>query len=280
MRFARVTAHASAIAGLLLAVASCAPRTSTGGEATTAGATDTVRILTYNIHHGAGTDERLDLARLASVIRAQRPHLVALQEVDSVTNRTGRVDQTAALGNLTGMRAYFAKAMDYDGGGYGEALLVGLPVESLRTHPLPADSGYEPRAVGEAVVRLPHTGRMLVFLGTHLDHTANTAMRRMQVDSIVRLFVTGASAPDAPIVLVGDLNATPGSAPIATLTRHFADAGASTSASTFPSDVPEKRIDYVLLRPGSRFRVLEMRVVDERVASDHRPVLIVVEVRS
>jgi endonuclease/exonuclease/phosphatase family metal-dependent hydrolase len=104
-------------------------------------------------------------------------------------------------------------------------------------------------------------------------------MRRKQLDSIVRLFVTGPTAPDAPIVLVGDLNATPGSPPIETLTRHFGDAGASANASTYPSDAPEKRIDYVLLRPESRFKVLEMRVIDERVASDHRPVLTVIEIR-
>jgi endonuclease/exonuclease/phosphatase family metal-dependent hydrolase len=267
------------LGALAVLLAACAPRASGDEAVTSSGATDTIRILTYNIHHGAGTDDRLDLARLAGVIRAQRPHLVALQEVDSATNRTGRVDQATALGNLAGMRAYFAKAMDYDGGGYGEALLVGLSVETLRTHPLPADSGYEPRAVAEAVVRLPRTGRPLVFLGTHLDHTENAAMRRMQVDSIVRLFVTGPNAPDAPIVLVGDLNATPGSPPMETLTRHFGDAGASANASTYPSDAPEKRIDYVLLRPESRFKVLEMRVIDERVASDHRPVLTVIEIR-
>jgi endonuclease/exonuclease/phosphatase family metal-dependent hydrolase len=219
-----------ALGGVALLATACAPRASAGSADAAPGATDTIRILTYNIHHGAGTDERLDLARLAGVIRGQRPHLVALQEVDSATNRTGRVDQTTALGNLTGMRAYFAKAMDYDGGGYGEALLVALPVDALRTHPLPADSGYEPRSVGEAVVRLPRTGRTLVFLGTHLDHTENAAIRRMQVDSMVRLFVTGPTAPDAPIVLVGDLNATPNAPPIATLTRHFGDAGASANA--------------------------------------------------
>lgn len=45
-----------------------------------AAGSDTVRVLIYNIHHGAGTDGRLDLERIAAVIRAQDPDVVLLQE--------------------------------------------------------------------------------------------------------------------------------------------------------------------------------------------------------
>ncbi len=54
-----------------------------------------LRILTYNIHHGEGTDGRFDLARIAGVINGQRPDLVALQEVDRRTTRASGVDQAA-----------------------------------------------------------------------------------------------------------------------------------------------------------------------------------------
>ena len=40
---------------------------------------------------------------------------------------------------------------------------------------------------------------------------------------------------------------------------------------------PAAQIDYVLCRPGKRFRVVESKVIDEAVASDHRPVFAVVE---
>ena len=51
----------------------------------------TLRILAYNIHHGAGNDEVLDLERIAELIRSLDPDLVALQEVDNRTERTGGV---------------------------------------------------------------------------------------------------------------------------------------------------------------------------------------------
>jgi endonuclease/exonuclease/phosphatase family metal-dependent hydrolase len=70
-----------------------------------------VRVLSYNIHHGAGTDGELDLPRIANVIRRLKPDLVALQEVDKKTQRSRGVDQAAELGRLTGMHAVFGKAI-------------------------------------------------------------------------------------------------------------------------------------------------------------------------
>nr|WP_020468889.1 endonuclease/exonuclease/phosphatase family protein [Zavarzinella formosa] len=51
-----------------------------------------LRVLTYNIHHGEGTDDKVDLARLAEVIKVSKPDLVALQEVDRNTTRTKKTD--------------------------------------------------------------------------------------------------------------------------------------------------------------------------------------------
>src|SRR5690242_8494338 len=80
-----------------------------------------LRVLSYNIHHGEGTDGKLDLDRIAAVIKAQKPDLVAVQEVDRNTKRTNQVDQAAVLGKLTGLHAAFARAIDLQGGEYGQA---------------------------------------------------------------------------------------------------------------------------------------------------------------
>ena len=37
------------------------------------------------------------------------------------------------------------------------------------------------------------------------------------------------------------------------------------------------RVDYVLIRPATRWRVVESSIVNEMVASDHRPLLVVLE---
>ena len=44
-----------------------------------------LRVLTYNIQHGAGADGIVDLERQAEVIQRLKPDLVALQEVDDRT---------------------------------------------------------------------------------------------------------------------------------------------------------------------------------------------------
>ena len=82
-----------------------------------------VRVLCYNIHHGEGVDRKLDLERIARVIRSVSPEVVALQEVDRNTQRTGRVDQPAELARLTKMKVVFEKNIDFQGGQYGNALL-------------------------------------------------------------------------------------------------------------------------------------------------------------
>src|SRR5689334_21597772 len=86
-----------------------------------------LRVLTYNIHHSEGTDGKLDLPRVVWVIKAARPDVVMLQEVDRNTTRTGKVDQTAELARFTGLHAEFGKAIDLQGGGYWLAVLSRFP---------------------------------------------------------------------------------------------------------------------------------------------------------
>ena len=75
-----------------------------------------------------------------------------------------------------------------------------------------------------------------------------------------------------------DLNARPGSAPINILCELW---GASDNQDrilpTYPSDHPVKKIDYVMFYPKNRWRVLETRVIQDTVASDHCAYLSVLE---
>jgi endonuclease/exonuclease/phosphatase family metal-dependent hydrolase len=232
-----------------------------------------VRVLTYNIHHGEGVDGEFDLKRLAAVIVRCDPDLVALQEVDRATGRASGVDQAAELGRLTGMKSVFGKAMDYDGGEYGEAILTRLDLVETRNHALPHSPEREPRAALAVRVRLD-SGEEITFAGTHLDHLRDETDRIAQVQRINEVL---AIDPATPTILAGDLNAVPGSRPIELLSEHWVDSAANDPAATFPSKSPRRRIDYVLFRPADRWRVLDTRVIDEPVASDHAPLLTILE---
>lgn len=228
-----------------------------------------MRVLTYNIHHGQGEDGRFDLERLAGVIRASGADLVALQEVDVGTGRAGGVDQAAELGRLTGMHAVFGEAMPYDGGSYGEAVLSAWPVVAEDVIRLPASPGHEPRAAVLATVATPWGGPPVTLVGTHLDHTEDDADRVTQA-TVLASELTHAGRD---VLLVGDLNAEPESRPI----QVFLDAGwrpsDPTQAPTYPSAIPTKKIDWVLLAPGAAGHVSSVEVLDEPLASDHAPVL-------
>ena len=82
-----------------------------------------VRILSFNILHGATTKGDFNLDAIAKVIIEADPDLVALQEVDFKTNRAKKYDLVTELGWRAKMAPLFGKAMDFDGGEYGEGVL-------------------------------------------------------------------------------------------------------------------------------------------------------------
>ncbi len=220
----------------------------------------TLRVLTYNIHHGEGTDERFDYDRLVGVIKKLRPDIVALQEVDWGTERASGADQAKILAELCRMHYAFGQAMPHQGGQYGEAILSRFPIEKTVVHPLPYQIDLEPRAAIEVVIRPAGIGP-ISFVGTHLCHKSNE-LRIQQTRRLTQLFP---SKEGIPVVLAGDFNARPGSEPMNVL------------LSTGWIDVvsPRSVIDYVLVRACDPWKVKEVIIADEPVASDHNPVLAV-----
>jgi len=231
-----------------------------------------VTVLTYNIYHGEDANGNSNLDAVAGIINSLEPDLVALQEVDNKTRRAKMLDLTAELSQRTGMKGIFGKAMDYDGGGYGEAILCRYPIIETKNNPLPHTDKAEPRAALEILLELPG-GVKMVFVGTHLDHQRDQSNRMMQANRIIELYEN----LDLPMVLAGDLNAVPGSEPINLLCRQWSDAAQDDPQPTFPSTRPARKIDYIMYKPKSRWKVVDVRVIDEKVASDHCPVFAVLE---
>jgi len=232
-----------------------------------------LRVMTYNIHHGEGTDKKLDLPRIARIITDAKADLVALQEVDNKTKRTNSVDQTAEFAKLTGMHGVFGKAMDYGGGEYGEAILSRFAIVEHKTHALPFTQGREPRAALEVIVRPPNLPA-ITFVGTHLDHFKDETDRLAQTKELDRLFLF----KDAPVTLItGDFNARPESRAMQTVLEFWNDTAADNPQPTIPSDKPHSRIDWIFTLKGHGWRVISSQVLEEKVASDHRPVLVELE---
>lgn len=229
-----------------------------------------LRVMSYNIFHGETMKGDFDLEQIARVIREADPDLVALQEVDLYTRRSGGRDLASELGLMTRMVPLFGRAMPHDGGEYGEGILSRYSFLSTRNHALPSGDGKEPRSALEARVVL-ESGDTIAFVGTHFDHTGEKD--RIHQASRVRKILSGM---DLPVLLAGDLNATPDSRPMEIL---FSDLQASDRKfePTIPSDGPRNKIDYILYGPPERWRVLESRVICDSIASDHCAFLSVLE---
>lgn len=232
-----------------------------------------LRVLTYNIHHAEGIDGQLDLERIARVIESVDPDLVALQEVDCRVERTGSVDQPAELARLTGMEVAFGGNIALQGGDYGNAVLSCLPIRRHQNHKLPCFDNGEQRGVLELEIELPGEAKPLLLLATHLDHRPDHRERIASAEAISKLI---ADRPDQAAILAGDLNATPDSPPLEVILKDWHNASREVQP-TIPVRKPSRQIDYVLVRPASRWRVVETKVLDEAVASDHRALLAVVE---
>ena len=224
-----------------------------------------LRVMTYNIKHGHGNDGVLDLERAAAVIEAADPDVVALQEVDQGCARSGGVDQAAWLGERLGMASAFGPFMDYDGGRYGMALLSKLPVVSSRNIALPP--GAEPRSALAARLRTVDGGE-LVVVGVHLYATEQERLAQAQA------LLGELEGEAAPVILAGDFNSEPGSPVLDLFGQAWNHPDKGEDRFTFPSDGARREIDYILVRSRGELSVAGIDVLDEPLVSDHRPVVL------
>ena len=235
-----------------------------------------LRVLTYNIHHGADRRGRLDLARIAGTIAGCEPDVVALQEVDLRWGpRSGDEDQPGWLGQRLGMNVHFTPNVVKDShraspapSGYGLALLSRWPLTAVThgTFSVPSPEHGEPRGFLQATVHpdVPSGGRRNVrVLNTHLS-AAGAGLRRAQVLELLQHL----GPAEQPTVIAGDFNARPRSEPIRRLRRHYQDAwrpGIRRGAT-----IRGRRIDYLWV--SAQLRPVRTRVV-RSTASDHLPVV-------
>lgn len=244
---------------------------SSGKIQSKATAKDAIKVSTYNVHHCNPPEKPgvIDVDAVAAVIKKQHADMVAVQEVDVNTGRSGKINQAEQLAAKAGYRFYyFGKAMDFDGGGYGVLILSKYPLTDTTTYSLPkaGDKGGEPRVLAAATVALPN-GRSVRFGSTHLE-AYNNASRVLQVKEISRI----AGDIALPFIVAGDLNAAEGSEVIHILDAHFTRT-CNNCPSTFWEGGETGAIDFIAFSSKDAFNVLSHNVVQNKEASDHMPVI-------
>lgn len=235
------------------------------------------RIVTYNVHRCVGTDRRLDVGRVAEVIAALKPDIVALQELDVGRARTGGVDQAHEIARRLDMTFHFHPALKVEEELYGDAILTLLPERKVRTGPLP---GYRPaprlEPRGALWVAVEIEGRQVQILNTHLGLIPRE--QQLQAEALAGTEWLGHPDCEDPVILLGDFNATAASVVHRTLTRRLKPARAMaprpSPTATFPSRMPVLRIDHVFVSDDIQVEDVSAPYQPlTRVASDHLPLV-------
>lgn len=241
-----------------------------------------IRLLTWNVHRCLGVDGRMSPGRIADVIAAAAPDVVALQEVDVLRRRTGRIDQAEEIARALGMDTHFHANLRVLDEQYGDAILTTLPSELKHSGRLPGRPGLrtiEPR--GALWAEIDVAGARLHVINTHLSLIARE--RRTQTDHLLGEDWLGRADCRGPVALVGDFNLVPRSRLYRRLVLRMLDAqrapGMGRPRATFPAAFPVLRIDHVFTRGDLSVRRVEViRNGITRLASDHLPLVVDLEI--
>ena len=228
---------------------------------TSAHSQDYLKLMSYNIRNAKGMDNVRNVQRIANVINNEAPDVVAVQELDSMTTRSNQTDVLAEVAERTQMHANYAPAISFQGGKYGIGILSKEQPLSIRTFPLPGREEERMLLIAEF--------KDYLFACTHLSLTEEDRLASLDI------IKNSASTSNKPFFLAGDLNDTPDSKFIKSLQQDF-QILTNTKKATYPSPEPKVTIDYIAVWKGNtdNFANLSAQVVEEPLASDHRPITV------
>lgn len=229
-------------------------------------APEPVRVVSYNIRHGVGLDQKLNLDRTSTTLKEIDADVVAIQEVDLGVKRSQSVNQAHWLGSQLEMHAAFGSFMEYQGGWYGLAILSRYPLVHVQSIELPV--GNEPRVALAAKIRIPD-GEVITVVNVHFDWVDDDTFRYAQALAVSE-YLAGLTTP---YILLGDFNDHPESRTLKLSKDTAAEAKPATGdINTFPADAPREKIDYIFVSPSTQWEVKDVSVVLEKLTSDHRPI--------
>jgi endonuclease/exonuclease/phosphatase family metal-dependent hydrolase len=220
------------------------------------------RIATWNIRAARSAS----VEAIAAELQAMQADVIALQEVDVRTRRTGFIDEPADLAKALGFHYVFAASIKWDEGDYGLAVLSRGPLIEIQRHRLTVVAATEPRIVLEVTVCA--NGRTLRLFNHHADgRAASRQVGFAELREILRADV------GAGMLVLGDFNERhDGSGVRSLIDAGLVDLGAEDNVDTAESG----RIDY-LLADGPLARLLSGTRVWPTDKSDHHAVLVDLE---
>lgn len=227
-----------------------------------------MRLMTYNIQSGRDAFKNLDLTKCEETIREFDPDILALNEVRMKTRDVGDTEQAKVLAENLHMHFYFAKAIDYNGGEYGIALLSKFPIVRAEGIPVPSlpeekrEVRYEDRVLLKA--HLSVNGKNVIAFVSHFG------LSNAERESATALFEREISKTKDPSIFMGDLNMKPDDLLIQKIKQHLRDLSENESFLTHHTLTLEARIDYIF---ASDHFACEKIFSPYSTSSDHLPIV-------
>ncbi len=225
-----------------------------------------LKVTSYNILHCEDfLKEKIDYDAFAEAIKNMNPDVIGMNEVHGEGSLEEYAEQAEILGKKLGYNYYFAKACELDGGNpFGNAMLSRLPIKECVTVPIPDpdpkgyDDYYETRCLLKMVTA---TEPEITFLITHFGLNPD------EQENAVKVILE--NIPESRCVFMGDLNVRPDNAVLDPIRARLNDAAGDETPFTFPSDEPNRKIDYIFVSDDIK---VDRFWVEDLVLSDHRPV--------
>lgn len=234
-----------------------------------------IKVMSYNTQHCLNfVTQQIDYDIIVDTIKRCGADIVGLQEIRDEGESEEYEAQAKILAERLGFYYYFAKAIDDNGPNpYGNAIISRYPILSAQTLLIPdpepraeESDWYETRCILKAKIDV---GKGLNMLITHFGVMPDEQVNAAQTVATM--------LPSERGVLMGDFNVEPDDAVLNSIKEKLYDTADKFSAPklSFPSDAPEKKIDYI-------FTTRDLKVlsadIPEIVSSDHRPHTAVIEI--
>jgi endonuclease/exonuclease/phosphatase family metal-dependent hydrolase len=223
-------------------------------------------LATWNIRHGLGVDEKIDLSRTANIVRATGCDILFLQEVDFRLGRSDDAEQAREVAERLGMshvfHANFGSPPQF---GMGNAILSRSPLYFTCNKGLRYTG--EPRGLLMATTEVANT--QMTLMCTHWGLTAE--QRVLQAEDCA----AAVAATHGAGFIAGDWNCTPESPEFQYLTANTTLTDLPLRRPTYPMAVPTVSIDSILATQNVSVLRTKYGYTD---ASDHGIVVVEVEI--
>ncbi|MBM7691174.1 endonuclease/exonuclease/phosphatase family metal-dependent hydrolase [Peribacillus deserti] len=235
-----------------------------------------IKVMTFNIHHGKGTDKKQELDRILEVIKSVKADIIGLNEVDKFfSNRSKFIDQTKYLARALQMNYAYGPAITIEDRvnnrqkQYGNALLTRFPIIHSTNHPFDfLPKIIEDRSLLEVTIKAEEQN-----ITAYVAHLSFAPLLHKRQTSFI---LNQMKQKDSPCFVMGDWNMNRRSKSWKLVTNTLKDAWLEANPSsqgghTYPSKKPRMGLDYIFINKG--FNAVESSVINKNAAaSDHLPV--------